>query len=204
MAATAAPARRYTIDDLAQFPDDGKRRELVDGRIVEWDVTTVEHGFFIMTFGGFLHLFVLKHRLGIVVGGDPYVRMFGSQYHARGPDIAFYARGRIPRDPRAAATDTVPDLVIEILSPSDRAADVQEKVHDWLRAGVKLLWYIDPESGVTAVYQGNHIKYVEADERLDGGDVLPGFTVGVRDVLDEWAALSADDANQDEGGPATE
>lgn len=202
MAIAPAPARRYTIDDLAQFPDDGKRRELVDGRVVEWDVTTVEHGFFIMTFGGFLRVFVLQHRLGIVVGGDPYVRMFGSQYSMRGPDLAFYARGRIPRDPRATATDTVPDLVVEILSPSDRAIDVQEKVHDWLRVGVKLLWYINPESGETVVYRGDRITYVEADEWLDGGDVLPGFTVRVRDVLDEWAALTADDASPDESGPA--
>src|SRR5690348_7026577 len=133
MAVTAAPLGRYTIDDLAQFPDDGKRRELADGRIVEWDVTTFEHGWFLVVLARILSQFVVQRRLGVVVGGDVYVRMFGSNYSMRGPDVAFIARGRIPRDPRAAATDTVPDLVVEILSPSDRATDVQEKVHDWLR-----------------------------------------------------------------------
>jgi Uma2 family endonuclease len=186
--ATAPPApKRLTIDDLASFPDDGRLRELVDGQVVEWDVTNHVHGYFLMALGGMLRNFVLAHRLGRVVGGDPLVRIQGSEHDARGPDVAFYARGRMPRDGRAAATVMVPDFVIEILSPSDRADMVQRKVRDWLRAGVRLLWYVDPETGETAVYHGGSIRYVDADDVLDGAEVVPGFTLRIRDIMDELA-----------------
>jgi len=79
----------------------------------------------------------------------------------------------------------VPDLVVEIISPSDRADRVLDKIHDWLRTGVQLLWYVNPETGNTTVYEGNRVTYVAADETLDGGDVLPGFQVRLRDLLDE-------------------
>ncbi len=60
-----------------------------------------------------------------------------------------------------------------------------DKVHDWLRAGVRLLWYINPETGATTVYQGRRIALVGADELLDGGDVLPGLQLRLRDFLAE-------------------
>lgn len=186
--ATAPPVpKRLTVDDLASFPDDGRLRELVDGNVVEWDVTNHLHGFFLAALVATLRVYVRLHRLGRVVGGDPLVRIQSSEHDARGPDVAFYARGRMPRDPRAAATSMVPDFVIEILSPSDRADMVQRKVRDWLRAGVRLLWYVDPETGVTAVYHGGGIRYYDADEPLDGAEVVPGFTLRIRDLMDEWA-----------------
>ncbi|MGI8914417.1 MAG: Uma2 family endonuclease, partial [Chloroflexota bacterium] len=80
---------------------------------------------------------------------------------------------------------TVPDLVVEIISPSDRADRVLDKVHDWLRAGVQLLWYVDPDTGSTAVYQRDRVTYVTADEVLDGGDALPGFQIQLGAILRE-------------------
>ncbi len=194
MAATAAPNKRYSVDDLAQFPDDGRRRELVDGRIVEWEVTTLRHSFFLGALVGMVRAFVLQHRLGLVAGGDPMVRVQGSPFNARGPDIAFYARGRRLGDLDAASTEIAPDFVIEILSPSDKASDMQAKVRDWLHAGVRLLWYVDPEAGVTTVYRGNQIASVDAGEVLDGGDVLPGLQLRLRDVFDELAIMNIDEA----------
>lgn len=186
---TAAPTRRYTIDDLAGLPDDGKRRELDDGQIVEWDVPDFEHGFFLAVLERIIGLFVSEHRLGAMTGGDQMVRILQSRHSARGADVAFYRRGRIPTDRRAAATVGVPDFVIELISPSDRAADVQRKVHDWLRTGVKLLWYVNPETGDTTVYHAGRLRYAGPDDALTGEDVLPGFTMRMRDVLDELAEL---------------
>ncbi|HEY8838420.1 MAG TPA: Uma2 family endonuclease [Dehalococcoidia bacterium] len=127
-----------------------------------------------------------KHRLGLVAGGESMVRILGSRHDARGSDIEFSRRGRVTRDDaRAPASMPVPDLVVEIISPSDRADRVLDKIHDWLRTGVQLLWYVNPETGNTTVYEGNRVTYVAADETLDGGDVLPGFQVRLRDLLDE-------------------
>ena len=188
MVTTLATTRRYTIDDLDQFPDDGKFRELVDGQVVEWDLPSQEHGMLETELSAELRHYVKQHRLGRVSTGDGMVRILGSVHHARGGDIEFFRVGNYPQDARAAATVTVPDLVIEIISPTDRADLVLDKVHDWLRAGVRLLWYVNPETGATTVYQGNHVSHVAADEVLSGGDVLPGLQIRVRDILDELAA----------------
>ena len=182
------PAGGLTVDDLAQFPDDSRLRELVDGQLVEWDAPTWFHGYFLNALAHLLTTFVQQRRLGVVVSGDPLVRVQAGERDARGPDVAFYARGRIPRDRSAAATEVAPDFVIEVLSPSDRAGEVERKVEDWLRAGVRLLWYVNPESGLTTVYQGKEVRRVVADQDLNGAEVLPGFRLRIQDVLDELAA----------------
>jgi len=183
-----ATERRYSVDDLAGFPDDGKRRELVDGQIVEWDVTTLRHGILTALLVELLSAFVRKHRLGLVATTDALIRILGSRSHARGGDIAFFAHGRLPADLDASSADVAPDLVVEVLSPSDRADQVQVKIHDWLRVGVRMLWYVDPTTGITAVYRPDGGGTVGPEEPLDGGDVLPGFSVRLRDLLDELAA----------------
>ena len=182
-----ATERRYSIDDLAGFPDDGKRRELVDGQVVEWDVTPLRHGAIANLLATIITVFVRQHHLGTVVGTDALIRIYGSAYYVRGGDIAFFARGRLPEDLDASAADVAPDFVVEVLSPTDRADHVQTKIHDWLRAGVQLLWYVDPATGITAVYRPHGGAVVGPGERLDAGDVLPGFTVRLRDLLDELA-----------------
>ncbi|HEY8742824.1 MAG TPA: Uma2 family endonuclease [Chloroflexota bacterium] len=107
-------------------------------------------------------------------------------YHARTNQAlhCFCRRGRSTWDEaRLSAALTAPDLVVEIISPSDRAGQVLDKVHDWLRAGVQLLWYINPDTGDTTVYQGDRVSHVAADEVLDGGDLLPGFQVQIGSLL---------------------
>ncbi|MGI8913980.1 MAG: Uma2 family endonuclease [Chloroflexota bacterium] len=186
------PTKRYTVDDLTTFPNDGRLRELVDGRIVEWDVPSRQHCTLDALLSAELVQFVRAHRLGTVATGEAMVRIHGSVHHARGSDIEFCRRGRVSReDSRAPFALTVPDFVIEIISPSDRADLVLEKIHDWLQAGVQILWYVDPETGNTAVYQGDRVSFVTADETLDGGEVEPGFQIRLRDMLDELNAEMA-------------
>jgi Uma2 family endonuclease len=186
--AAAAATERYTVDDLDRLPEGNTHRELVDGRVVEWDRPNHLHAALVVLLSSLLHVYVRARRLGRTVSGDPLVRVQGSPRDARGPDIAFYRRGHYPTDVRAPATATVPDFVIEILSPSDRATEVDAKVRDWLRAGVRLLWYINPDTGVTTVYHQGTIRRVEAEETLDGLDVVPGWSVRLRDLLDEFEA----------------
>ena len=113
----AIASKRYTIDDISQFPDDGRLRELVDGQIVEWDVADLRHGLVINALAYVLNMFVRPRRLGSVALADALVRILGSRFDARGGDIAFFARGRLPKDQHAPATDVVPDLVIEVPFP---------------------------------------------------------------------------------------
>lgn len=185
MVTTVPPLNRYSIDDLAGFPDDGKLRELVGGHIVEWDVPSWRHGLIETELASILRTFVRERHLGLVASGEVMSRLRGSRHNARGSDIEFRRRGRTPReDANAPATMAVPDMVVEIVSSSDRDDLVREKIHDWLSAGVRLLWYVDPETGNTTVYQGDRVTTVAAEELLDGGDVLPGFQIRLRDLLD--------------------
>jgi len=195
---TAASSRRFTIDDLEQFPDDGKRRELVDGEIVEWDVPNFEHAFFMHVLARIIGLHVLERRLGAVVEGDLMVRILGSRHNSRGADIAFYRRGHIPADRRAAATVGVPDFVVELISPLDRDVEVQRKIADWLRTGVKLLWYVNPETGCTTVYHRDQVSDFGPDEDLTGEDVIPGLRLRIQDVHDELAEVIGPEEGTDD------
>lgn len=185
MVSSPPRTKRLSFNDLANFPDDGKRRELIDGQVLEWDVPTYRHSFLMVALSAEVRRFVREHRLGHVAGGDMMVRLEQSEFDARGADIAFFQSGRQPRDLDAAATVNVPDFVVEIISPSDRADRVMQKVSDWLRAGVRLLWYINPETATVTVYQGDRIRHVGSDETLDGGDVIPALVIRLSDLLQE-------------------
>jgi len=97
----------------------------------------------------------------------------------RSPRVSPATGSRLLRPTIAPATTAVPDFVIEVVSPSDRAAEVEEKVRDWLRAGVPLLWHINPMAGVTTVYEGagGPIRRVEAEALLDAGPAVPDSLV---------------------------
>lgn len=181
--------RRYTLADLDGFPDDGNLRELVDGQVVEWDMPTWYHGFILNAIAHLVTSYVLEHHLGAVVGGDPLVSIAGSEYHARGPDVAFYDRQRIPSDFRQSTTTTAPDFVIGVISPTDRAIEVESKIADWLCGGVRLLWYVNPDAALTIVYHHNSIQRVAASELLSGVDVVPGFTLRLTDIFERLARL---------------
>lgn len=170
--------------------------ELVDGRIVEWDGPSRRHGLLESELTRVVGNFVREHHLGSIASGEVLVRILGSRHDARGSDIEFTRRGRLSQeDLDAPAALTVPDLVVEVISPSDRSNRVLDKVRDWLRAGVRLVWYVNPETGTTAVYHGEHVRYIEADELQEGGDVLPGFHVRRRALLEAIAADLADEAD---------
>jgi len=157
------------------------------------------HGALIALLSALLVGVVRASRLGHVVTADSYVRIQGSRHDVRGPDLAFFRRRPSPDEVWAPATTAVPDFVIEVISPSDRAAEVEEKVRDWLRAGVPLLWYVNPMAGVTTVYEGagGPIRRVEAEALLDAGPAVPGFSVRLRDLLEEVAG------SQDAGSGAS-
>jgi Uma2 family endonuclease len=77
-----------------------------------------------------------------------------------------------------------PDLAVEILSPSDAAGDVLEKVQDWLNGGCRAVWVVDPQTRTVTVYRTRHeITVLTEAEMLDGATVLPGFEVGVDDLF---------------------
>jgi Uma2 family endonuclease len=94
----------------------------------------------------------------------------------RAPDVGFVRRGRVPDPVPSGYAELAPDLVVEVLSPDDRPGQVLAKVGDWLEAGVKLVWVVDPERRLAHIYRADGSESVIDDtEMLDGEDVVPGF-----------------------------
>src|SRR5712691_8143420 len=105
----------YTIDDLYDLPDDGRRYELLDGELVEMAPANYDHGDVMHNIDNLLTPHVRAHRLGRILVGDPGVILGRDPDRVRAPAVAFFVRGRLPRG-RLPATfgDVVPDLVVEI------------------------------------------------------------------------------------------
>ena len=103
----------------------------------------------------------------------------------RAPDVAYVRLDRCPTQPPAAFPELAPDLVVEVLSPPDRAAAVHEKVADWLAAGSLLVWVVDSARRVARVYRADGSEsHVAASDALHGEDVLPGLHLALTDLFD--------------------
>jgi Uma2 family endonuclease len=103
----------------------------------------------------------------------------------RAPDVWFVRADRVPADGIPVSFwPGAPDLAIEVLSPTDRVGAVLRKVREYLDAGVRLVWVIDPEARTAGVFRpGRTEHFIDDDRILDGEDVLPGFTLPLREVL---------------------
>jgi Uma2 family endonuclease len=98
--------------------------------------------------------------------------------------VAFIRRDRLPDPEPLGFPDLAPDLVVEVLSPGDRPGDILAKVADWLSAGTRLVWVVDPLRRVARVYrQDGSETIVTADRALEGEDVLPGFACPLEKIV---------------------
>jgi Uma2 family endonuclease len=134
--------------------------------------------------GSRLHVFIEERRLGYVFDSSTGFRLPGG--NVRLPDVAFVARGRFAGEQIPDGfSDVPPDLALEVLSPDDRSRDVLDKVGEYLQAGVRLIWVIDPKRRAAAVYRSlTDVRHLGPDDLLEGEDVLPGFQCRLADVVD--------------------
>lgn len=158
--------------------------ELIDGVLVEKPMAFRESllaAYLIRMLGNFIAI----HNPGIVVAPDGFVRLFVGR--VRIPDVSYTSWDRLPgrRIPQQPIPDLVLDLVVEVLSPSNTEREMETKRSDFFTAGTRLFWIADPATRTVRVYSSvdDFREFTEADA-LDGGDVLPGFTLSVR----EWFA----------------
>lgn len=159
--------------------------ELVDGFLVEKAMGYRESclaGALLV----FLKNFVQPRKLGLVAGEAGMVRL--SSGLVRIPDVSFISWDRLPgrRMPEEPIPDLAPDLAAEVLSASNTPAEMARKLRDYFKAGVRLAWLIDPAARTVAVYTApNRPAVLHEDQTLNGGDVLPGFALALRDLFAE-------------------
>jgi Uma2 family endonuclease len=171
-----APERLLTLEEFEQLPSDGYRYELVRGRLVREPQPTEEHGWLQVRLGAWLSEFVERHRLGLVMGPAGYV-LEEEPPTVRGPDLSFVAAARLTGGyPARKFRHAAPDLAVEIVSPSNRASELNEKVVQYLDAGSRMVWVVDPVAATVMCYRSaSDVRLLRLGEELDGGEVLPGF-----------------------------
>ena len=183
MATTAT--RPLTTADLLAIPDDGRRRWLIQGELREQEVTTRNrfHSITMAFLTGELYVWLRTRSepKGVIVCGEAGVRLPGEPETTVGVDVAY-----VPPDVMVRQTDEttliegVPALIVEILSPTDKVEEIDEMIAAYQRAGVPLVWVVDPRDRTVTIYRlGKKPTFVNEDQELDGGDVLPGFRVPV-------------------------
>ncbi|HEY0078181.1 MAG TPA: Uma2 family endonuclease [Pyrinomonadaceae bacterium] len=175
--------RKMTADELFNMPEDGFRYELIDGELIKMSPTGVEHSVIMIRLGAFLITYVEENDLGVVGGGDVGVRL--TDYTVIAPDIAFVSKERIPAEgiPKAYWRQT-PDLVVEIISPSEVLKESREKAERWLAEGARMVWLVNPRRRNVTVYRpsAEPLSLTEGDA-LDGMDVVPGFRCAVSKIF---------------------
>jgi Uma2 family endonuclease len=175
-----------TERDVIKFLDGNERLcELVEGTLVEKPMS-YEESQIAVTIILALGSFVRRRRLGIVTGEGGAVKLFGGLI--RIPDVAFASWDRFPgrKRPRAPIPELAPDLVVEVLSKSNTRAEMKRKLEEYFGAGVRLVWLVDPRKKTVRVHTTvEPFVVLKEGQSLDGGDVLPGFTLSLDDLFAE-------------------
>jgi Uma2 family endonuclease len=179
-----APGTATEKDVIEAERRENRLCELVDGTLVEKAVG-FEESRLAVRLARLMDTYVDENDLGVCVGADGMMRIAPGL--VRMPDVAFVSWGRLPgrESPQEPIPDLAPDLAVEVLSEGNTKAEMTRKVREYFEAGVVLIWLIDPKKRTARVFStiGKSVL-VQANESLDGGDVLPGFVVKLSHLLD--------------------
>ncbi len=178
------PAGTATEQDLLDSKGRyGRLFELVEGVLVEKGMGFEESELACILIRILLD-FVLPRNLGVVTGPDGMIRLFPGL--VRAPDVAYTSWDRLPgrQRSREAIPTLAPELVVEVLSESNTRKEMERKRGEYFGQGVLLVWEVDPRRRTVTVYKpdGSLIELAESD-RLDGGEVLPGFSLELRELF---------------------
>jgi Uma2 family endonuclease len=175
-----------TEQDVIRIEQDENRLyELVEGVLVEKPMGFRE-SLLAMAIGQYLREFVTPRNLGLVTGADGMMRLFAGL--VRIPDVAFISWERLPgrRVPDDPIPDLAPDLAVEVLSRTNTPREMERKLGEYFDAGVKLVWFVDPERRVVTVFTSpDESTEYSQEQTLNGGTVLPGFALSLRDLFAE-------------------
>jgi Uma2 family endonuclease len=179
-----APGTATEADVLASSDGEDRLCELVDGVLVDKAMGYYKSWVAVLL-SRYLLTSIEQHDLGILLGADGALRLASGL--VRIPDVAFIAWERFPNRelPAEPIPSLAPDLAVEVLSPSNTAAEMERKLNEYFAAGAQLVWYADPDRRTVRVYTtpaDSHL--LSEDDTLDGGTVLPGFQLSLREWFD--------------------
>lgn len=181
-----------TVEEFEALPEELDRTELVRGRVVREPPANFGHGAIAARVTALLDEHVRKRNLGIVVGAETGFVLATLSATVRAPDVAFVSRERLPQDIGQGFARFVPDLAVEVVSPSNSARDIAEKAFDYLDAGTRMVWIIDPRTRTLMVYRSSSdIRVFRETETADVSDVVPELTMRIAELFPLSPAPSA-------------
>ncbi len=177
---THVPLSVDEFEKITALPENAhKRLELIGGVIVEV-VSNSDASEIAQLIALEIGIWNREKKVGRVTGADGGYRVAGEDYM---PNVGFISSARQPNRPHATWNPLAPDLAVEVVSPTDRATEIAVKVANYLHAGT-LLWYVHPEEQQVIVYEPGHpAKTLGIDDILDGGQILPGFKLVLKDIF---------------------
>lgn len=183
---THTDTKRLTADDLLRLYSEGVRGELIRGELCQTMLVGHEHGKIVVNLTVLLGTYIKSRKLGELTASDAGVWLERDPDTVREPDIAYFSAEKMPPGVRVTGyAEVVPDLVVEVASPSDSLREVNDNALMWLSYGVSLVWVVNPDSRRVDVYRpGRVASTLTENDTLDGLDALPGFTCAVSDVFD--------------------
>lgn len=183
--ARASEEPLMTAAEFADLPSTDGRRELNRGRVIEMPPVGAQHGMIDNRLAVALSNFVNERKLGQVFGNTGFLLSRNPDV-VRGPDQAFISAAALAAHPMPARGfwAIAPDLVVEVISPDDSAEEIEDKVDDYLSAGVRLVWIVYPRTRTVHVCRrGQPMVRLEESGSLDGADVLPGFQLRIAELF---------------------
>ena len=180
----ATTTRLITADDLLDMPDDGFRYELVRGDLRQMAPAGRIHGKRGNRVNYSLSAHVYENDLGEVYLAESGFHLASDPDHVLAPDVAFVSREREDAVPEEGGFfPGAPDLVVEVISPSDRYTEVEEKVSEWLAAGARMVVVVNPRNRTAKVHTPDAIVTLTEADTLDGGAVVPGWQLPIADIF---------------------
>ncbi|MBW3553650.1 MAG: Uma2 family endonuclease [Gemmatimonadetes bacterium] len=184
MATSRSEAGRLTtLEEFERLPEEDEHLlELSRGILVREPRPRASHGTAVMLLGRHIATWALEHG-GIVTAGTGFV-LEADPATVRGPDIAWVRPGQTPLRALEGFIHGAPDLAVEVLSPSNRAGEVREKIAQYFEAGTAAVWLVDPKTRTVEVFRSpRESRVLHASDTLDGGSVLPGFAIAVLEIF---------------------
>lgn len=178
-------ATLMTAEDLMANPVANMCTELVAGHIQVREPPGFVHGLVAGRLIIAIGMHVRTRALGVVLAAESGFTLFRNPDTVRAPDVAFIRTDRLPTTKLHTYPEFAPDLAVEVLSPSDRAGTVLSKIGDWIDAGARLVWIVDPVRRLVRVYRADGSEVLlTAEDELDGEDVLPGLVISIAEMID--------------------
>lgn len=177
--------QQVTAEELLLMRDDGFRYELIRGELKQMAPASHEHGRVTMNISTPLDHHVRAGKLGVVFAAETGFKLASAPDTVRAPDVAFVSAERYQQTAGVAGYwPGAPDLAIEVVSPSDSYAEVQEKVIEWLEGGALAVVVVNPRKRVVSVYRSlKDVVLLRDGETLELPDIVPGFSLPVEDIF---------------------